>query len=304
MPGPAELTIEVREPAGAPVVERVAGSVWWPATPQAWDPSLVVCFHGGGYTRAYFDLAVPGHPGYSMAEHLAERGHVVVALDQPGVGASSRPRDGSALTVDVVVAAHQAACAEIVAAVRAGTLVPELAARPLVTTTGVGHSLGGSLVTVQQARHRTFDRIAAFGATTLPRRWGGEYSFEVVSGYASFDRGALRPGFYWDDVPLAVIAADEALGVDMPAALAPAPDVAAAEAGLIDVPVLLCYGERDTSPDPRAEVGVFCGSDDLSLLIVRSSGHCSNFSSGRRTLWSRLDSWVRAPAPGAGGPAG
>lgn len=301
MPGPAELTLAVGGPDGAATVERVAGSVWWPAGPPR-DPSLVVCFHGGGYTRAYYHLTVPGHPGYSMAEHLAERGHIVVALDQPGVGASSRPPDGSALTVDVVTAAHQAACAEILGAVRAGSLVPGLAPQPLVTTTGIGHSLGGSLVAVQQARYRTFDRIASLGATNLPRQWGGEFSFEVVSGYATFDRIALRPGFYFDNVPEAVIAADEALGVDMPAALVPAPDVAAAGAHLVDVPVLLSFAERDTSPDPRAEVGVFSASDDLSLLILRSSGHCSNFSSTRRTLWSRLDSWVRATAPGASRP--
>jgi pimeloyl-ACP methyl ester carboxylesterase len=295
MPGPLELIFEVTDGTGDGARRhRLAAWLWSPPASATAMSSLVICFHGGGYTRSYFHLDVSGHGSYSMAEHLAEAGHIVVVFDQPGVGDSSRPPDGSTLTVDTTVAADEALCAQLIQAVREGTLTADLVPHPDLTTTGVGHSLGASLLTVQQARFGSFDRIAVLGATNLPRSWGGEFSFQVSSGYASFDRSGLRSGFYWDDVAAEVIACDEALGVEMPVGVLPAPEVAAAEAGLIDVPVFICFGERDISPDPHAEPQAFAGSRDVTLLVLSASGHCSNFSSGRRVLWDRLGAWIRA----------
>ena len=41
--------------------------------------------------RRYWHCEIAEHSGYSMAEHLARRGDVVVALDHLGIGESSRP---------------------------------------------------------------------------------------------------------------------------------------------------------------------------------------------------------------------
>lgn len=51
----------------------------------------MLCLPGGTYDKHYWHLEVPGHPGYTFAEHLAAAGWVVVALDHVGVGASTRP---------------------------------------------------------------------------------------------------------------------------------------------------------------------------------------------------------------------
>ncbi len=55
---------------------------------EAADPrAVVVAFHGGASTAAYFDC--PGHPRLSMLRTGAALGYTVVALDRPGYGSSA-----------------------------------------------------------------------------------------------------------------------------------------------------------------------------------------------------------------------
>jgi len=55
---------------------------------QAEEPrAVIVAFHGGASTAAYFDC--PGHPLLSMLRAGAGLGFTVVALDRPGYGASA-----------------------------------------------------------------------------------------------------------------------------------------------------------------------------------------------------------------------
>src|SRR4051812_34462338 len=63
--------------------------------PPAGEPrAVLICWPGGSYARAYWDMQIPGHPGYSFAEHMSAQGFLVVAADHLGVGASSKPADG------------------------------------------------------------------------------------------------------------------------------------------------------------------------------------------------------------------
>jgi pimeloyl-ACP methyl ester carboxylesterase len=55
---------------------------------QAQEPkAVVVAFHGGSSTAAYFDC--PGHPQLSLLRHGAEQGFTMIALDRPGYGSSA-----------------------------------------------------------------------------------------------------------------------------------------------------------------------------------------------------------------------
>lgn len=58
------------------------------ASPSDQDPrAVIVAFHGGASTAAYFDC--PGHPRLSMLRTGAALGFTVVALDRPGYGSSA-----------------------------------------------------------------------------------------------------------------------------------------------------------------------------------------------------------------------
>jgi pimeloyl-ACP methyl ester carboxylesterase len=72
------------------------------------DPkAVVVAFHGGASTAAYFDC--PGHPDLSLLRTGAAEGYTMVALDRPGYGASApypdamaRPEQRVALTYGAI----------------------------------------------------------------------------------------------------------------------------------------------------------------------------------------------------------
>jgi pimeloyl-ACP methyl ester carboxylesterase len=61
----------------------MSGLVAEAAEPRA----VVVAFHGGASTAAYFDC--PGHPRLSLLRAGAALGYTMVALDRPGYGASA-----------------------------------------------------------------------------------------------------------------------------------------------------------------------------------------------------------------------
>ena len=71
------------------------------------DPkAVVVAFHGGASTAAYFDC--PGHPELSLLRTGAEQGYTMVALDRPGYGSSAPYPDAMARPEERVAMAYGA----------------------------------------------------------------------------------------------------------------------------------------------------------------------------------------------------
>ncbi len=121
------------------------------------------CLAGGRCSTRYFDLYVDGHADYSMAEYLARRGSLVISLDHPGIGSSTPVDDLCALTPSRVAAAHDLAVREITQRLEKGLLAPDLGPATLSPVIGLGHSMGGMIVAIQQARHSSFDALAVLG---------------------------------------------------------------------------------------------------------------------------------------------
>jgi len=68
--------------------------------------AVIVAFHGGASTAAYFDC--PGHPDLSLLRAGAAQGYSMVALDRPGYGASAPYPDAMALPEQRVALAYGA----------------------------------------------------------------------------------------------------------------------------------------------------------------------------------------------------
>jgi alpha-beta hydrolase superfamily lysophospholipase len=296
----------------------VAATVFAPQ-PDAMSarPTLIVAIPGGTYTASYWHLDVPGHPGYSFAERATAAGAVVVTLDNLGTGRSSRPKDADELTFESVAAANAAVAAWAVDAARAGSLHPDLPALPDVFLVGLGHSLGGQLLMVQQARHQSFRRVGVLGSSFLGNAHVESGAVDAAAltadaevrmramagsswddGYLTVPRQALRPQFHAADVPADVLAADDAGATVLPRQLAVAAIASAAAAhypGQVHVPVFLCFGEVDMSPDPRGEVTLYTSSNDVTLFLLAGSAHCHNLAGTRYVLWDRLIPWLLAP---------
>ena len=291
----AELRIDVSAAAGI-ADAKLAASLHMPDTiPRGRALELLVCLHGGGYRRRYWHANYAGFAGYSFAEHLTAKGYAVLAVDLLGMGESTSPEPETLLSRLKISAANDQATRDVVTGLTDGSF----ARAGKVTVTGVGHSIGGMLVISQQAEHKSFDRLVVLGWSNEPMVLGdvdpATMAAAIQPGYLASPRVVMRALFYAQDVPLALIEADEADGSLTPACLgrdALQPGVVHQAAAEIACPVFVMHGAVDTSPCPHAEVGYFRASPDVTLMVLPETAHCHNFATLRHRLWDRLDRWI------------
>ncbi len=316
-------SIEVVAPTDPNGTARIAATVWLPENLPP-TPTVVFAFPGGGYSRGYYDLHPVGLDGYSQADHHAAHGVIMVGVDHLGVGDSSVSAN-AIVTIEDIAAANDAAVREILSLLRSGGLAADVPAIIPGAVVGMGQSMGGGVCIIMQGRSRTFDAVAVLGYsaihTVLPMR-RSEDGDEVKNGvFGSLSRttapSALSVSktshrvpdfvypFHWENVPADVLAADLAGGypvrTDPPAwgsATIPncvvammGPGYVKEEAAILDVPVFLGFGERDTSENPLHEPSAFPHSPDITLYTVAQTAHMHNFGTGRQALWDRLVGW-------------
>jgi alpha-beta hydrolase superfamily lysophospholipase len=279
---------------------------------------LLFCFPGGGYSKDYFDLHFAGRDGYSMAEYLADRGYLVVLCDHLGVGDSSHPPDAAAIRPEDLAAANSRVVAAVTARLADGSLHPGLAPLDGLPRIAIAHSMGGGILTIQQSRHEDFDALVMMGwsASHLPSSAelaaaDGAETFAATPplegpprhpGYARVNRGPLQHHWYhWDDVPSAVIEADDALAVEFPpcARLMNLPGIVASDAAAISVPVHILMGERDLREPGSDETAAYPASRSVAYFELHASGHCHNLAGSRREGWARVADWCDAVAADA-----
>ena len=294
----------------------------WVRAPGALDPTrrtvVLACFPGGSCTTGYFDLDVPGHAGYSMADYFVDRGVVVAAFDHLGIGDSGAVEDIFAITPWIAAEADDVATRAVLDGLRAGTLVPGLAPLPDLFAIGVGHSMGGMLSTVQQARHRTFDALIGLGhggdglpgfltadELALADRPLSETASSLVecarvrfAAPTAIDNKRAEPNsFFAPDVPVDV---KEAFARQRTQLLytcgltSMIPGSTDAEKAVVDVPLLLAYGDGDLTHNFSGAFARYACASDATLFVLRDSAHCHNQATTRAVLWNRMDRWVRS----------
>ena len=266
---------------------------------------MVACLAGGTCTTAYFDLRVPGLPGYSMADHLAASGFTVVAFDHLGLGASGEVDDLFAVTPTV---AAQAQADAIRHALERYDSLPAI---------GVGHSMGGMLLTVLQHDHELFDAIAVLGhgGDGLPEVLSDdEAALRVDRPYPELERDieALarvrfapdspvprrRPStgpFLLPDVPDAVrdaFVAQQVSNLFSCGLTSMIPGATDTHKAGIAVPVFLAFGDHDLTDDYEGALARYVAADDRELFVLAGSGHCHNQATTRVQLWERLAAWA------------
>jgi pimeloyl-ACP methyl ester carboxylesterase len=289
----------------------------WIRLPRQPGPrtALVYCLAGGSCSTGYFDLDVAGHDNYSMAEHFATRGAMVIALDHPGVGGSDPIEDLYTVTPTSVAAAHDMALRHILDQLTAGDLVSgwEVLDRPFVV--GLGHSMGAMLAGIIQARHDSFDALALLGhGSGLPElltddelNVSGDDLLSVEHEITRLARlrfdpqtrhrrgGVPRGTFFADDVPVEVRAAFRNQRVPLLytcGLTSMIPRVTWAERAAIEVPTLFAFGDQDLTADFIGTIVDYRSLTDLTMLVLSPSGHCHNQSSSRKHLWDRLLTWI------------
>jgi len=314
--GPIELSLNVTDtlPADVTAGESLTISAWLfvpdDLATLGERPVTMTLLAGGSYDKRYHHAVIPGHLGYSAAEHLASLGNIVLLADHLGVGGSSRAPDQKKATPQICALAMHAAVTQFHKRLAVGDVSPTLPPMANVVKIGGGHSMGAMQTVVQQAAHRTYDAIMFLGYTTqgvhfyhgTSRVRAGEYLPPKPWGdYGENDREAQRYNFHWDDVPAEVVAFDDTLAVPTPLQIGLASivvDVIKPDAAQIDVPVFFGNGERDVSPDPQAEAAFFPKCTDFSMYLLPRSAHCQTFAGTRHMFWNRMHDWSRAILPG------
>jgi len=162
-----DLTIDVTEAARLGEAAHVALTVHLP-DPAKLPGRPMICFAkpGGGYSRGYFTADLPGPVKGAQADWHAERGWIFVSVDHLGVGGSSL-HEGPKLDYTTVAAGNQAAEAEVLRRLAAGTLAegfPKVA-DPLKI--GIGQSMGGCMTVIQQGRYHGYDGIGVLGYSAV-----------------------------------------------------------------------------------------------------------------------------------------
>ncbi len=310
-----EIDLRAAAPQGAAIA--VAEVLHPPAERLHAPPIALCCVPGGGMSRRYFDLRVPAGLGnYSMAEHLAARGFAVVLLDPIGVGESSRPDDGFALTPELLADLNAAAFGEVLAALREGSSGAALPPLPALVSLGLGHSAGGLLTVYQQAQQRSHAGLVLLG--TAGRGMPSQLS-EEEKRYADApealrrDLARLARRRFGSALPTAERGSSELLvRVPLPppvhAALLEARTELLALVGLasivpgsakpvcdaIDVPIFLGVGAFDITGDPHEIPAQFRACPDLTLFVLPQAGHNHNAAATREALWDRVAAWAES----------
>jgi pimeloyl-ACP methyl ester carboxylesterase len=165
-----DMDIDVTAAADVGETVRVKITVALP-TFSALPAPPIVCFAlpGGGYSRGYFNFDMPGSSDGGQAGWHARHGWIFVAIDHVGVGESSLP-DPRKLLYRNVAAANHATVEEVLKRLAAGTLTREFPPVRHPVVLGIGHSMGGCLTVVQQARHHSYDGIGVLGFSAIHTR--------------------------------------------------------------------------------------------------------------------------------------
>jgi|1186.fasta_scaffold50294_2 pimeloyl-ACP methyl ester carboxylesterase len=328
---PIDLSVDVTEAVGLGEPLRTRVSVVLPDPDALADPP-VVCFGfpGGGYSRGYFTFDMPGARGGGEAGWHAARGWVFVACDHLGVGDSDAPSDAAGVTFEHMAAANHATATEVLRQIADGVIADGFPPVRNATVLGIGQSMGGHFLIVQQGQHATFDGVGILGSSAIqtvlwmppgtpetPPVFVPRGSVALVTGPGGLPEQlpqlrvdesglpAVTPCFHYDDVPRDIVEADlrgfPSREGDLPpwaSATTPAcaitmlsPGAVAPEAAVIDVPVFVGVGERDVVPTPRDEPRAYQRSPDVTVSICPRMAHMHNMASTRERFWRRLHTW-------------
>jgi alpha-beta hydrolase superfamily lysophospholipase len=171
-----DVSVDVTVAAGYGQPAQVTATVHLPE-PASLPARPIVCFAGpgGGYCRRYFAMDLPdAAPGGQAAWHT-DRGWIVVAIDHLGFG-DSTCFEPDLLTFEHVADANHALVQQVLARLAEGNVAEGFPAIDNPYRVGIGQSMGGCFLTVQQAHHGSYDAIAVLGSsaihTVVPSRPG------------------------------------------------------------------------------------------------------------------------------------
>lgn len=162
-----DLRVDVSAAAGLNEPAHVAVTVTLPDPEDMVEPPIV-CFAkpGGGYSRGYYTVDLPGPVRGAQSDWHASRGWIFVAVDHLGVGESSI-HDAAKLDYTTTAAGNMAAETEVLRRLAEGTLAEDFPPVVDAVKIGIGQSMGGCMTIIQQGRYHCYDGIGVLGYSAV-----------------------------------------------------------------------------------------------------------------------------------------
>jgi pimeloyl-ACP methyl ester carboxylesterase len=281
-------------------VYNVAGYLYYHGSHR--NRPLQVLVHGGTYNHLYWDAPGINGRSYSYARYMAARKYAVLAIDQLGTGASSKP-DGDFLTLSETASAlHQ-----VLARLRTDA---NPAGHPFEHIALVGHSFGSINSVLVQAAHRDADALVVTALGHVPHEL--PIPADLIAQLAQYPYFTLPPEaraalfYHAPAADPAVIAYDNANMVDnltrgqlfttFFAIFNPAAD----HVGEVEGPVLVQLGENDalfSSAYAAGEAGYWTSASSVTVQSLPRVGHDFNTHLDNSEGWRLIDAWLSSVMP-------
>ncbi len=243
---------------------------------------------------------------YSFASRMTALGHTVITMDNPGTGANPLPKDHPFLTPRQSSDYVGKACTEFMRQVDSSAS----------KTIGLGHSMGGMMTVLTQARHRPFAGIALLGSSAGGLDWGlddhekfyidkpgaaekdleelvirkfGTEFVKVTGGPSgksiTFGGATEKLTERLRELSIPLYAAGGMMSMIRGSFLG--------EVEMIDVPIFFAFGDHDIGVPPQEAPRPFTGVSDIELHVLENCGHNSLAFPVITKMCAEMDRWAR-----------
>lgn len=268
------------------------------------------CLPGGSESHDYFNLGQYDGVDHSFVSRMTALGHEVITMDHPGTGNNPisdthpflKPRQSSDYIAQAIVGFQK---------IRASNPSKFI---------GVGHSMGGMMTILTQARHQLFDGVALFGSSANGLDWGLDdhektYVGEPIAVEEDLEKLVIRkfqtpfPGplggpsgksITFGGATPEITERLREISIPLYAAggmLSMIKGSFAPEVEAIDVPLFLAFGDHDIGAPPEETPAPFTGTDSIELHVLDNCGHNSFAFPVIETLCAKLDHWASRVTP-------
>lgn len=266
---------------------------------------LLLCLPGGGASCGYFNLPEIHGTDHSFARQMAAKGYTIITMDHPGTGENPLPVGHPFLkprrAADYIAAAFAQICDEY-----------RLAQKQII---GVGHSMGGMVTTILQARHNLYTGIALLGSSARGLDWGTtEEEKQYIGKPEALERdledlvlkryGAPFPGISGGPSGKSITFG----GANEEATAALRENLAelfgaggttsmirgsfAEETAAIDVPIFFAFGDHDIGAPPEEVPQDYPNAASIETHVLPDTGHNHFAFPTIDLLCKKLDQWA------------
>jgi len=263
--------------------------------------SLLFCLPGGGSSADYFNLL----KGHSFAVEMAYHEWDVLIMDHPGTGMNTLPEDHPFLTPQKSI--------EYVSNALSQWMKDEWVECEDII--GVGHSMGGMMITLLQAHMNPFKAIGLFGSNAGGLEWGlSDHEKTYIDKPEEFARDLEQLTLAKFQIPFpkglgGPSGKSITFGGETPELSKRLREVSCnlyaaggmmsmtrgsfrKEVEAIDVPIFFAFGDHDIGIPPEDAPKDYINAPSTELVVLENTGHNHFAFRSIKPLCEKLDYWA------------